>query len=291
MSKPFAILSVCLFLSGCAALPIAPPPLRVATWNMDHLSQDGRQGCRPRTDADYETMRRYAERLNADVVAFQEVESAKAAARVFDARRYDIVIEARPAGETFACRGLEGRRLTRQAVGFAIRKGVPFERAPDLTDLQLGDPNLRSAVDITVRPRGRAPLRLLVVHLKSGCSAGSSGDACKTLTRQIPVLERWIDGRAAEGARFAVLGDFNRRLAMLDDAIWAELDDGLPANADLVLAQGAVRPRCDPRFKDFIDHIVLDAQAARALIGFEEQTYDHPGERPSDHCPVVAVLD
>lgn len=267
----------------------ASEPLRIATWNMEHLSEDGAQGCRARTDADYAMMRGYAERLNADVVAFQEVESIKAVARVFDPAKYQLIIEERPAADRFPCRGLEGRTLTRQAVGFAIRKGIKFNRAPDLTALQLGDPNLRSGVDVTIRAPGRAPLRLLAVHLKSGCAAGDRGDACQSLFRQVPILENWVDARAAEGVRFAVLGDFNRRLARKDDVIWREIDDAEPANADLALAQGAQGPKCDPRFSEFIDHVVLDARAARDLAGFEEVTYAG-GDRPSDHCPIAAII-
>ncbi|WP_343699029.1 endonuclease/exonuclease/phosphatase family protein [Caulobacter sp.] len=295
MHRPLAALALCLSLAACASVPPSPSPsprapLRVATWNMEHLSEDGAQGCKARTDADYAVMRRYAEQLNADVIAFEEVESVKAAARVFDPAKYQLIIEERPAGEHFACGGQEGRKLTRQAVGFAIRKGVSFERAPDLVDLALGNPNLRSGVDITVRAPGHAPLRLLAVHLKSGCFSGLGGQACPTLQQQVPVLERWIDARAAEPVRFVVLGDFNRRLARKDDVLWADLDDGQPANADLSLAEGTTTPKCDPRYSEFIDHIVLDARAGRDLVGFEEQAYAPADGHPSDHCPVVAVL-
>jgi endonuclease/exonuclease/phosphatase family metal-dependent hydrolase len=290
MVQRFAALALALSLAGCSAGNAhAAEPLRIATWNMEHLSEDGTKGCKPRTDADYDVMRRYAERLNADVIAFEEVESVKAAARVFDPTKYQILIEARPAGDAFPCRGLEGRTLTRQAVGIAIRKGITVTRAPDLTDLQLGDPNLRSGVDVTISAPGRAPLRLLAVHLKSGCFSGDKGEACQTLMRQVPVLERWIDARAQEGVRFAVLGDFNRRLARSGDIVWIEIDDADPPNADLALAEGGAGPKCDPRYSEFIDHIALDARATRDLQGFEELTYAD-GERASDHCPVVATL-
>ncbi|CAN5212960.1 endonuclease/exonuclease/phosphatase family protein [soil metagenome] len=291
MLRPLLALALGLSLSACASVqPRVSIPLRVATWNMEHLSEDGAQGCRTRTDADYRVMRSYAERLNADVIAFEEVESVGAAARVFDPAKYDLIIEARPAGDHFPCQGQGDRKLTRQAVGFAIRKGLIFDRAPDVTDLQVGDPNLRSGVDITVRPIGRAPLRVLAVHLKSGCFDGLNGKACETLEKQFPVLEQWIDARAVEPIRFIVLGDFNRRLARADDVLWADLDDGQPANADLSLAEGTTTPKCDPRFNEFIDHILLDARATRDLAGFQEQTYAAVDGHPSDHCPVVALL-
>lgn len=294
MSNALRALILALAVTACASPgPPASPPvgLKIATWNLEHLAEDGATGCKPRTDADYAALRSYADRLDADVIAFEEVQSAKAAARVFDPAKYTIVIEARLGdGGRLECRGLLGRYLNRQAVGFAIRKGLAFKRYADLTDLQLGDPNLRSGVDILVRPKGRAPIRMLAVHLKSGCASGASGQACPSLLAQAPVLERWIDARAVEDARFAVLGDFNRRLAQGGDAVWADLDDGQPAFADLTLAAGSQGPRCDPRFKDFIDHIVLDRRAAGDLAGFEELTYDDGGERPSDHCPIAARL-
>jgi endonuclease/exonuclease/phosphatase family metal-dependent hydrolase len=293
MHKLLAALAATLTLAACATTaPVSSTkPLKIASWNLEHLAEDGSTGCRPRNDADYAVLKAYADRLDADVVAFEEVQSVEAAARVFDPAQYDIVIESRSGGATPSpCRGLPGRFLNRQAVGFAIRKSVSYQRLADVTALQLGDPNLRSGVDIVVRRQGAAPLRLLAVHLKSGCASGTSGEACTTLQRQVPLVEAWIDARAAEGLRFAVLGDFNRRLAKAGDPIWADWDDGAPANADLALAEGDQAPRCDPRFKDFIDHVVLDRRAAADLVGFEELTYDGGGERPSDHCPSAVRL-
>lgn len=284
--------SLALMVGSCATLGGgASPPLRLASWNLEHLAEDGARGCRPRTEAEYAALRAFAEGLNADVIAFQEVESAAAAARVFDPAIYAILIEDRPeaAGPPSACRGLAGRSLARQAVGFAIRRSIAIDRAEDLTALQVGDPNLRSGVDITVRRGGGPPLRLLAVHLKSGCASGGDGEACAILDRQAAVLEQWIDARARAGVRFAVLGDFNRRLSLPDDRVWAEIDDGRPSGADLTLAAGSRAPRCDPRFTSFIDHIVLDRRAARTLRGFEEPTYG-AGDRLSDHCPIVALI-
>ena len=102
------------------------------------------------------------------------------------------------------------------------------------------------------------------------------------------MLEQWIDDRAAEGVRFAVLGDFNRRLGMSNDTVWADWDDASPANADLALASGDQAAQCNPRYRDFIDFILLDRRAASDLRGFEESTF--AGEGLSDHCAVSASL-
>jgi len=181
------------------------------------------------------------------------------------------------------CNGNPQFRLNRQAAGFAVRNSLPVERHPDLVALQDGDPNLRSGVDITVTPPHGAPIRLLSVHLKSGCAGGTAGASCETLNRQVNVLEHWVEARATESAPFAILGDFNRRLALPDDPLWAILD-GPPGPTDLSLAAGSERPKCDPRYTSFIDHIVVDPRLASEAHNFQEFTY--PGERLSDHCAI-----
>ncbi|HEY4555962.1 MAG TPA: endonuclease/exonuclease/phosphatase family protein [Lysobacter sp.] len=298
MKTPALLAATALLLTACNgvrtgdARPSSAAPLTIASWNAEHLAERDGTGCRPRTEADYAAMRAHVERLGADVIAFQEVESRAAAERVFDPRTYTVLIEERTGTErTSDCgRGARGQTIRAQRTGFAIRNGLPFERQPDLTALQLGDADLRSGVDVIVRPRGAQPLRLLSVHLKSGCSSGDRNEACAVLFRQVPVLEDWIDRRAAEGLRFAVLGDFNRRLALPGDTVWADWDDGVPANADLALAAGDRPAQCNPRYRDFIDHIVLDRRAAADLAGFEETTYTAGAEPLSDHCPISARL-
>ncbi|WP_296816546.1 endonuclease/exonuclease/phosphatase family protein [Brevundimonas sp.] len=280
-------------LGGCALFPGQPDRadlLTIATWNVEHLAERNDSGCRPRQDPDYAALAAHVAAVRPEIVALQEVESEAAAYRVFDPQDYVVVLEERPGGGPRAeCRGLAGLYLNRQAVGFAIRRDVMFVRHPDLAELSLDDPNLRSGVDITVNPVGAEPIRLLAVHLKSGCSSGDRSEACDTLFRQVPVVERWIDARASAGESFAVLGDFNRRLATPGDAVWSEWDDGAPLGADLTLASGAEQAGCDPRYPAFIDHIVLGARAGGRLIRFEEITYS--GEGLSDHCLVLAELD
>ena len=294
--KHHALLAaLCLLTGSCTGIPgrdgaAAPDAtITLASWNMEHLAEANGSGCRPRTDADYAAMRSYADALGADVIAFQEVESKAAAERVFDPARYTIEIEQRRGtGRKGECGGRPGLTLNAQRTGIAIRKGLAFERRPDVTDLQVGNPDLRSGVDLIVRPARGRPLRVLSVHLKAGCSAGDANEACPVLFQQVPVLERWIDGRAAEGLRFAVLGDFNRRLVLPGDAVWADWDDASPANADLARASGDQSARCNPRYRDFIDYIVLDRRATGDLLGFAESTF--AGEALSDHCAIAARL-
>lgn len=295
MKKYVLLATLSLLTVSCEGLPgrdAAPAPaatLTLASWNMEHLAEANGSGCRPRTDADYAAMRAYVDALAADVIAFQEVESKAAAERVFDPARYTIEIERRVGtGRKGECGGRPGLTVNAQRTGFAIRKGLAFERQPDVTDIQVGNPDLRSGVDLVVRPARGTPLRVLSVHLKAGCTSGDRNDACPVLFQQVPAMERWIDSRAAEGIRFAVLGDFNRRLVMPGDAVWADWDDASPANADLARASADQSARCNPRYKDFIDYIVLDRQATAGLLAFEESTF--AGESLSDHCAIAARL-
>jgi endonuclease/exonuclease/phosphatase family metal-dependent hydrolase len=289
-----------LTVTSCAPQPASTPggspivarPLKLVSWNLEFLAEKDGAGCEPRTTRDYEEMRRIADSLDADVIAFQEAENLAAAARVFDPARFVIVMEMRPGAPSGTCGGRHpDQPFIRQAVGFAIRKEIAFDRNPDVTALMLGNPQLRSGVDITVRAKGHAPIRLLSIHLKSGCFSGTEASACPTLLRQIPQLETWIDAAAAGPTRFVVMGDWNRRLAQAGDTAWADLDDHDPANSDLRLADEGVAPKCDARFDSFIDHIVLDRRAGENLIAFAETPYAAGEKHFSDHCPIAVTLD
>jgi hypothetical protein len=85
---------------------------------------------------------------------------------------------------------------------------------------------------------------------------------------------------------FAALVDFNRCLEMTDDTVWAEWDDASPTNADLALASCDQPAACNPRYRDFIDFIVLDRPAYDDLVDCKEQTF--AGEGLSDHCAIAA---
>ncbi len=285
-----ACLAASAALSACTSTPerADTPPLKIAAWNLEHLAERDGSGCRARTESDYAAMRAAVARLDADIIAFAEIESAKAAERVFPPADYRIVMSTRPpSGRDSFCRreATSGPRINRQDVGFAIRHGVKFTRHADVDALGLGDPDLRWGVDIGLD--GARPLRLLALHLKSGCSTGTDREACPILFDQIPVLEQWIAARRAEGVDFVLLGDWNRRLAIAGDPVWGQLNDD---GAALVNAAGGEGSRCVERYPDFIDHIVLDPGAAARMVAgsFEQFDYGVPeAEHLSDHCPIA----
>jgi endonuclease/exonuclease/phosphatase family metal-dependent hydrolase len=149
------------------------------------------------------------------------------------------------------------------------------------------------------------------VHLKSGCPRQvltNRRDECRRLAEQVPALERWIDARAAERVPVAVLDDFNRRLARERSsardrhgrlvAMWPELDDGDPPEADLtnVTAGQPYRPcTLGQRYDEFVDHIVLSRSLAARIVpgSFRQITFDREDSRQgrlSDHCPIAVTL-
>src|SRR5262245_11250729 len=173
------------------AKPAGPARLRLATWNVAWLNRSPGAGRVPRSEADYARLRRQAARLGADVVALQEIDGPGAARRLFDAETWDL--------------HLTGDTTNPQRTGFAIRRGIPVTRHPDLVDL--AGAGRRRGADLTVHLRG-GDLRLLAVHLKAGCQTGpltGGREECAVLARQLVVLERWIDDRAREGEAFAVI--------------------------------------------------------------------------------------
>jgi endonuclease/exonuclease/phosphatase family metal-dependent hydrolase len=274
------------FLATLSQPVLADTTLRLATWNIAHLYEEysGRFERFERDEADFERLRNYAEALNADIVALQEVENADVARRVFG-DGYDFYFT---------------QRNNRQRVGLAVRKGVALVGTPeDYEELGLDGGHLRFGLDATVAAQGQT-LRLLAVHLKSFCHADpldGGDDDCGRLAAQVPVLERWIEDRVVENQPMAVLGDFNRRFDVEGGEagsawMWPQLSDGDPNDQRLVRVTRSRIAECwDRRWPHFIDHIVFDERAAAWIdIGsFRQVVYDAPEDemaKLSDHCPI-----
>ena len=277
---------------GLASTLTEASDLRIAAWNLEHLNDEHGEGCIERSEEDFDAIARQIEALGADVVAFQEVENEAAARRVFDPARWNVVMSSRPGtGEGPACYDRPQSRLQHQGTGIAIRRSVAYRRETDVSSLAGGSPYLRWGTHIVVG-RGERTLHVLSVHLKSGCWGASQDaqgrEACTVLRSQMSALRRWIDERRRSGERFAIAGDFNRRLAVPQDWAWRLLS---PESSPLELPTAGVPSHCDARFPNFIDHIVLggaDAPIARAGSFREEVRH---GPHP-DHCAIsVAIAD
>jgi len=295
----------CLFallaLSGAASSAPAVSQLHLATWNLEWLlspqttlslrvrclAGEPRLPCdvaqdRPRSAADLNALAREARRLDADVIALQEVEGTAVAAKLFAGYRFCFT-----------------QRRDLQNVGFAIRDGIAHRCDADETALSLDDKVRRGAV-ITLFPGEPREIHLLAVHLKSGCSRDpldAPAPPCRLLARQGPGVARWIRVQAAEGRAFAVLGDFNRDLraeAAAGAGLWA----AFAGAASLVDAAASTPFRAchsGQPFARYIDYILLgDALAARMVPGsFTRHPYtdgDAHRFRLSDHCPISVAL-
>ncbi len=267
--------------------PAAAADLKLTAWNLSWLTlrpaggPDLPEGVDPRRPEDIDRLRAYALMLRADVIAFSEVDGPEIAARVFPPERFRIHIT--------------GDQVVQRA-GFAVRRGLAFTPNADVTGLDVyahARFHLRSAADLTLDlPDGR--LRLLAVHLKSGCRQGALTDtrdpACHTLGLQLPVLQAWIRAREAAGEAFVLMGDFNR---------WMEKGDpffaGLVAAAPLARADDGLYSPCWGG-GGFLDHVIAGGPARAWLQpdSLRVLVYRETGaawkDRISDHCPVSVRL-
>ncbi len=277
MNRCIVALLCALVLPCCATAA----ELKLATWNLEWLTTSDRDlpaDARPKQPEDIDLLRHYADELDADVIAIQEVDGSAVAARVFTPEKYSVHMS---------------RDHVVQRVGIVVRRGIHYSVNPDLTGLDVDrDRQLRSGVDVTLQLQ--PPLRLLAVHLKTGCFdqrlSGHTHRACTELREQVPPLVEWIRARQAEGIAFAIMGDFNRHMDG-QDQLWSALRQAAPLTR-------ATEGRSSPCWggEAFIDHIVL-GNAARGWLQpdtLRVLTYRETGAewqlRLSDHCPVSVRL-
>lgn len=302
----------------------ASKKLSLATWNLEWLmtpstyhalkpncdktgqpaSNERRFPCTPgrpaivdRQPRDFDALAAVVNKLQADVVALQEVDGPEAGVMVFkNGWKLDCFVS----------------RQHPQKVGFAIRSGIPYRCNPELTELDF-DGKSRAGADITLYPDTPKAVRLLSVHMKSGCFTGSlasNNSACKALRAQVPVLERWMDTRVREGVAFAIMGDFNRRLEIdsgfnagsdeeAPTSMFAALNDGVPQGATLKRAsEGQPEVKCFPKDRNPaspIDNILLSSQLLPQGQPLQFTRFTYTNEEfadfaLSDHCPMQVEL-
>ena len=285
----------CLLASLLFASPTRAEVLKISTWNLNWLTTRTREQAdlpsdvHRRAPEDFGRLAAYARKLGADVVAFQEVDGPQTASLVFDPARYSIFTIA----ETVV-----------QRVGIAVRTGIPVTRNPDYTALDV-EPSakyrLRDGLDVTLTLPGGHLLRVLVLHLKTGCQtdriATSHRPQCALLAQQIPPLAQWVAARQQEGVAFLLIGDFNRVFDTPEE-MGAALAQAAPLTR---VTQGRQSPCWDSA--PFIDHIFAGGAARNWLRPdslrvqvFREREADekavmHDKESLSDHCPVSVLLD
>lgn len=303
--KAFSQLWVCLFpafpstlfLAVCIVFFSFPIPtlaeesalnLRVGTWNLEHLDDSNGEGCVGRSNDDYVALAQRIEDLGLDVLAFQEVENLAAARRVFP-EKWNIEISNRPIVSGPPCRENRNNRLGHLATGIAVRDGLEYHRNPDLMDLDVGHPSRRWGTDITIIVDNEE-LRLLSVHLKSGCwskhqdTNESAKTACTTLREQILVLKKWIAERHEDEQSYVIVGDFNRRFTAPEDWAWELLTGKV---STLALASNTKMSICNPKYPLFIDHIIFDSATNVTMEPGSFEEVGRVGKHP-DHCAISA---
>ncbi len=287
--RPPRLLTALLLL--LLAAPALGQELKLARWTIAWLTlrptgdRELPRDFRARSAEDFRLLQGYAQRLDADIVALQEIDGEQAAARVFD-----------PA--TYAFHLTDENDIQRP--GFAVRRTLRFTRNPDLVELDIragARRSLRRGADITVELPGGAPLRLLSVHLNAGCredALDAGPPECESLARQAQIISRWAEARRREGIAFAILGDFNRRMGPRDDFL--RVVEGDPP---LLRPTAGYSSPCwaDARGgRPFISHILLGGAARDWLVpnslsvlvyAERERSYR---DRLSDHCPTSVRL-
>jgi endonuclease/exonuclease/phosphatase family metal-dependent hydrolase len=281
-----------LLLLLALLLPAAPATgteLKLATWNIEWLTLRSAgdralpRNVVPKDAAARAILRRYAEELAADVVALQEIDGPEAAATVFAPERYALHFT---------------RDRLVQRTGFAVRAGLRFTANPDLVSLNVtpdAPHPLRSGADITLELPGGAKLRLLSLHLKSGCREdrlnSRARPQCAPLRLQLAALQGWIAQRRQESAAFLLMGDFNRWMHPREE-FWTGLEQAAP----LLRPTAGMNSPCWGG-GSFIDHIIAGG-AARGWVQpgslrvtvFREQGREWR-DRLSDHCPIAVRLN
>jgi endonuclease/exonuclease/phosphatase family metal-dependent hydrolase len=255
--------------------------LKIATWNLNWLTTKpaGSHGLpedvKARSADDFAKLKQYAIELDADVIAVEEVDGRQAAEAVFPADKYSIHMT---------------RDHVLQRTGLIVRRGLHYDVNPDVTALAANPAaHLRSGADITLHLKSGS-LRLLAVHLKTGCweqsLVNTTRRSCIELAEQIAPLKAWIEARRAENVPFLILGDFNRGMDGHDSFI-ADLRQAAPLKR-------ATEGHSSPCWGSatFIDHILAGGAAADwmrpdtlRVLRYRE-TEPEWKERLSDHCPV-----
>lgn len=280
--------------------------LTVATWNFEWLTLKGDQRAGVRHQDDYQQLSSIFVQLAPDVLAFQEVDSPEALARVIPTEAYNVYFSDRYAA-------LKDSTQSQQLTGFAVRKDWKVDDPRDLRQIALpgffGVPSLRYGTYIVVTPPGQEPVHMLSVHLKSGCfKQAQASRSCEKLRKQFSVLADWV--REHGDKNILIAGDFNRYISEKQDPFWQQFRQSLLDDAsrptNIINVTESVRARCKARrynwrtqtwnqvmYSRLIDHILVsESLASRWQYSFQHHFAYHNvmNFRLSDHCPVVATF-
>ena len=287
----------------CTSVFADPMTFRAASWNINNLNavskEPLRSGAPVRIDDDYEILKSYADAMEADIIALQEMGSPEAVRRIFPQDEWELVFSSR----------YNSQNEPDIYTAIVVRKNkATLVKGDTVQSLAIkdGSYSTRAGVEALVEINGQE-FWILAVHLKSGCFAGSltnpRTDACIIASQQIAPLEEWIDEKETTGLPVLVMGDFNRKFDIHKqrDHIWGEIDDAVPPTLNLTRLPFDNSSNCPTtRIRDReypIDFIVMNALAWELVDqqSFTEHLYfdddaETLGRRLSDHCPVSVDL-
>lgn len=282
----------------CLTMPLIAhaEKVTISSWNMEWLTVNSNHNVDEgkRNTQDFSTLSSYFTKLNADVIALQEIDSIEAIEQV-STSAYSIVLSDRSLPQY---RNHQFSDIN-QYTGFAIGKNVPFADAKDIDLYGKKNHKLRFASYVVLYPDSATPVHTLSLHLKAGCSGKfySHKESCQTLLTQGKNLNRWIKQRERLGQEYVIAGDFNHNLSFKGDWLWNAVTLGLKQTPELATKNTQARCKVQKRngakqlhrFRSVIDHMIvspkLNASNAQQVVYKEQDAFNY---QLSDHCPVVS---
>ncbi len=269
--------------------------LQVASWNIAWLSETGYPQFSEsiRNKDDWQRLSYYSDKLNSDVLAFQEVNSAEAISRVVG-DNFNIYLSQRSGWRN---RGHQFDDIN-QYTGFAVNKNLEVKEHKDLNLNTERNGKLRFATYIEVKRPNASAIHALSVHLKAGCQAKERNNrSCQILRAQGEMLNSWIKEREANGDAYLIMGDFNHNLAYRGDWLMAVLSKGNQAS----LATSSTKASCEVRsnrnpkqthrYRNLIDHIIVSSELTASQVSQLNYSKNHVlNYQLSDHCPLQGKI-
>ncbi|KTG21289.1 hypothetical protein AUR67_06805 [Pseudoalteromonas sp. XI10] len=267
--------------------------LRVASWNTEHLAAHNGAGCKARDTESYTQMRQYAQSLDADIIALQEVGSLAAVERVFPASQWQIIMSSRTDSPSYTCR--ENKLAsTQQKVAFVVKKSILIKGVNHLTEFADAKVGAREAIHLQIDHEGKN-INLLNVHLKSGCFVEnyktSTKSSCVVFKQQAEYLQTYLYKQNLAKDYWLVLGDFNHHLAKEENRFRQDLLSLSTSQQNLNIATDNLQS-CHPKYPDPIDHMVLSKPLEQALT--PSSVHFHHYDSPlmlSDHCALTGQFN
>ena len=240
-------------------------------------------------------MKAYARNLDANIVALQEVGSEQAVHSLFPKEDWQVFFSGRADSEAYTCRE-SGANSTQQKVAFAVKKPLRVASSASLHAFGLQTPGLRHALALDVQT-DIGPLKLLNVHLKSGCFVDDhtkeDSRACEMLSQQARLLDSWIEKREQSAEPYAVLGDFNHRLSAPYNRLTRTLSQNQDGKQASLNNATSALIGCHPYYPATIDHILVGHMSdTQFSLSADVQHYERmdPEDMLSDHCAVTLSI-